>query len=280
MSTKCLSIRYLTKNKVMKEALLDKIEAYLKGTMSAEEEAQFDKAVEQDPELAQAVDNFGIANDALEVLIEDNLRKELEILKSEETGTTNVISIHKKKPVARMRSLRTYLAAAASVALLLGFFGIQRIGGTYSNEAIYTEMTSDFSMPGTRTSNGTIHPFAEGFTAYQEGNYAQATQFFRNVVLDDPRYPAAQYYLGQSLKTMKNYAEAAEAFENVLSSDDIRFIEQAEWNNVLMKLADKQPESTYRPLLDKIADDENHTFHRRAVRLQSKLDSFWRNLTF
>ena len=137
----------------MQEQLLEKIEKYFNGELSAQEEKDFDAAIEQDAELAAAVDNFGVANDAIELFIEDNLRTTLNEMRQEETAssTNNVVSINKKKPVARMRSLRTYLAAAASVALLLGFFGMNWAGQNYSDIALGEGIYAGYDMPNVRS---------------------------------------------------------------------------------------------------------------------------------
>ena len=264
----------------MEEQMLDKIEAYLNGNMNAQEEKAFDIAIEKDPELAAAVDNFGVANDAIELLIEDNLRAELNNLKAEEAGASNVVSINKKKPVAKMRSLRTYLAAAASVALLLGFFGMNWAGGNYSDSALHGEFYSSYDMPNVRSSQNVVNDFAEGLTAFKAENYSQAAQFFQGIVVDDPRYAEAQFYLGQSLLENKDFDGAAEQFKKVVSLNDVRYTEEAEWYQVLAHLSGENTNAEFDALLGKIAADKDHNFNTKAVALQGKLNSFWRKLVF
>ncbi|MEM6318587.1 MAG: hypothetical protein AAF960_13025 [Bacteroidota bacterium] len=199
----------------MKEELLDKIEAYLNGDMTPKAEAAFDAAIEKDAELAAAVDNFGVANDALEILIEDNLRKELEAMSQEQASSSNVVSINKKQPVARMRNLRTYLAAAASVALLVGFIGWNWASSNFTNSALSNEFSSEYQMPNVRAGNSVVNAFADGINAYNAQNYAEANQFFSSVVVDDPRYAEAQFYLGHTLLAQEKAAEAAQQFQKV-----------------------------------------------------------------
>lgn len=266
----------------MKEEILDKIEAYLNGDMSPQDEAQFDTEIEQNPELAAAVDNFGVANDAIELLIEDNLRAELNNLKAEESVSqgNNVVSINKNKPVAKMRSLRTYFAAAASVALLLGFFGMNWAGDNYSNAALGEEMYSGYDLPNVRSGNNTVHPFSEGLTAFQNKNYDQAIQFFKGIVVDDPRYPEAQFYLGQAYLESDNFGEAAKQFEKVAMLNDIRYTEYAEWYQIIAQLSSGETDANFDKLLTKIAGDKDHTFNKQAMELVGKLNSFWRKLAF
>jgi len=266
----------------MEAQILDKIEKYLNGDMTPQDEAQFDAEIEQNPELAAAVDNFGVANDAIEVLIEDNLRAELNNLKAEESGNqaSNVVSINKNKPVAKMRSLRSYLAAAASVALLLGFFGMNWAGNNYSNTALGEEMYSGYDLPNVRSGNNTVHPFSEGLTAFQNKNYDQAVEFFKGIVVDDPRYPEAQFYLGHALLESKNFGEAATQFEKVAGLEDVRYTESAEWYQIIAQLSLGETNNNFDTLLTKITTDKDHTFNKQATELQGKLNSIWRKLAF
>lgn len=266
----------------MEDQLLDKIEKYLNGALSEAEEKAFDTEIEKDPELAAAVDNFGVANDAIELLIEDNLRAELDNLRAEESqgGATNVVSINKNKPVAKMRSLRTYLAAAASVAILLGFFGMNWVGNNYSNSALSEGIYDGFDMPNVRSGSNTLHPFSEGITAYNSGDYTKAIPFFQGIVVDDPRYAEAQFYLGHTLLNNEDFSGAANQFKKIQTLNDPRYTENAEWYQVVAQLSAEETNDEFHTLLNKIVNDENHTFNSQAVVLQNKLNSFWRKLVF
>lgn len=266
----------------MENELLEKIEKYVNGEMSASEEKAFDAAIEQDATLATAVDNFGVANDAIELLIEDNLRTELDNLRAEESAESanNVVSINKSKPVARMRSLRRYLAMAASVALLLGFFGMNWAGSNYSDAALGEGIYSGYDMPNVRSGGNTLHPFSEGITAYNAGDYAKAIPFFQGIVVDDPRYAEAQFYLGHALLKNKDFSSAATQFKKVQTLNDVRYTENAEWYQIVAQLSAEQTNDEFYTLLNKITNDSNHTFNSQAVDLQGKLNSFWRRLVF
>jgi len=266
----------------MEDQLLDKIEKYLNGSLSEQEEKAFDAAIEKDPKLAATVDNFGVANAAVELLIEDNLRAELDSLRAEESaeGATNVVSINKNKPVAKMRSLRTYLAAAASVAILLGFFGMNWVGSNYSDTALSEGIYDGYDMPNVRSGSNTLHPFSEGITAYNSGDYTKAIPFFQGIVVDDPRYAEAQFYLGHALLNNKDFSAAATQFQKVRTLNDVRYTENAEWYQVVAQLSAEETNNEFQTLLNKITNDENHTFNSQAVVLQNKLNSFWRKLVF
>ena len=263
----------------MEEQILNKIEAYLNGDLSSSEEQQFDTEIAQNPKLAKAIDNYSIANDAIEILIEDNLRKELEQLKAEEASAGKVVSINKNRHQIKRRSLRSYMAIAASLAILLGFFSVQWAGNNYSNEALMEEVYG-YKMPNVRAANNTPHPFAEGLKAYQAQDFSKASQFFEGIAADDSRYSEAQFYLGHTLYQGKNYMTSAAKFKQVVTANDVRFVENAEWYQLLSLLAAGDRSKEFQSLLSQIANDKNHTFNNKAMQLQTKLGSFWRKLVF
>ena len=263
----------------MEERILDKIETYLNGEMTAQEEKAFDLEIEQNPELAKAVNNFGVANDAIELLIEDNLRKELNQFKSEEAASNKVVSINKNKPQAKMRSLRSYLAAAASVAVLLGFFGMNWADNNYSNAALSKSFYEEgYNISNVRSGNGDTNTLSEGLTAYEAGSFNQAITFFQSVQEGNPRYQEAQFYLANAFFENNNFSDASKQFQKIIDTGDVRYMENAEWYKILAQLA--AGETVNQSLLNKIAADNDHIFNNKAIALQSKLNSFWRKLLF
>ena len=123
----------------MEPQIFNQIEAYLSGEMTETEATAFDKAVASNAELAAAVDRHLLAHDAIEVMIEDNLRAEMKDWSAAE-NKNKAAKIHqisqKKGSSGKVRRLFYSLAAAASVAIVVGFFGLQFSNTNYSNTAL------------------------------------------------------------------------------------------------------------------------------------------------
>jgi len=66
----------------------DKIESYLAGALTGAELTTFEQQIQADNELAAMVEEHRIAHDAVEMLIEQDLRKELEGLRTASTTTS------------------------------------------------------------------------------------------------------------------------------------------------------------------------------------------------
>ena len=272
----------------MEAKKFDKIEAYLAGELSAAEAKAFDAQVAADEALSLEIDQHTIAHNAIEMLIEEDLRSQLQQLKAEETTTpataeTKVVAMTPKsteKVVAmqprKRRSLFPRLAAAASVAILLGFFGLQ-YNATSNSSLLAAYETSDDMGVSIRGGNQTTTPLAEGATAFNAKEYTKAIKFYQSIPSTSERYNEAQFYAGNSLYKNAQYAEAAAQYGKVAATGDIRYKDLAEWYQVLALLANNQLDAT-NTLLTKIATDSNHSYHQKAQKLNSSLNSTMRQL--
>lgn len=266
----------------------DKIEAYLAGELSAAEAKAFDAQIAADEALSLEIDQHTIAHDAIEVLIEEDLRNQLQQLKAEEataataetkvvplapTSTEKVVSMQPRK----RRSLFPRLAAAASVAILLGFFGLQ-YNATSNDTLLDTYYTGDDMGVNIRGGNVTQTPLADGATAFNAKKYTKATDFYKSVPSTSERYNEAQFYVGHSLYKNAQFAEAAAQYGKVAAIGDIRYTDKAEWYQVLSLLANDQLDTTFNTVLNKIKTDTNHSYHQKAQELNSSLNSTMRQL--
>lgn len=263
----------------MKEQDFNKIEAYLSGDMPESEATRFDQEIAQNTVLAAAVDRHLVAQDAIEVMIEKNLRSEMETWRKEEKQEATVHTIGQKKQTATVRSLAYRFAAAASVALLVGFFALQFSSNNYSNAAL-SESAYNYDFSNARSTSSIQNTLTPGLKAYENGNYTEAIQYFQNIPTTDGNYTEALFYLGHSHYQNKNHTAAITAFQQVIATKDIRYTEAAEWFQIVNTLATDKLDANFNSLLDKIADDGGHTYHHNALELRNQLNSFWRKLKF
>lgn len=264
----------------MESQIFNQIEAYLSGEMNETEATAFDKEVATNKELAAAVDRHLLAHDAIEVMIEDNLRAEMKdwSAAANKNKEANIHQIGQKKGSSgKVRRLVYRLAAAASVALVVGFFGLQFSNTNYSNTALSTG-AYNFDLSATRSTNTAQNPLAKGLKAYENADYAAAIQFFQNIPTANLQYNEAQYYLGHSLYQNKDYGQSINTFQKVVSTNDLRYKEAAEWYQVVNYVAVKKEGNDLTTLLNQLVRDEGHPYHKNAVELDTKLNSFWRKL--
>jgi len=105
------------------EELFDNIDAYLQGELSAEEKAALERQMEKDQELAAAVEMQRLEHDAMEVLVEKDLRQKMASWsegKKEENGDP---------PREDNRNKRgPWWIGILLLVLVVGFFGIRQLG--------------------------------------------------------------------------------------------------------------------------------------------------------
>lgn len=261
----------------METQKFDQIEAYLSGDMNETAAAAFDKKVANNPVLAAAVDRHLLAHDAIEIMIEENLRAEMKNWSGTENKSAKIHQIGQAKGGGKVRRLFYSLAAAASVAIVVGFFGLQFSTNNYSNAAL-SEGAYHFDFSTTRSTNTTESPLAPGLKAYEAANFTEAIQYFQNIAPTNPQYKEAQFYLGHSLYQNKDYNKATNVFQTVITANDIHYKEAAEWYQIVSYLAAKKQDNNFTTLLNQLVIDEGHTYHNNAVELNNKLNSFWRTL--
>ena len=265
------------------EANINNIEAYLGGNLSDSETQAFALRIEEEADLANSVATYEVGEDAVELLIENNLREELKQLQIEST-TAKVVPMATKerkltvatKQPAKRRNLFSSFAAAASVALLLGFFTFQQTSTDNLLAEHNTFVMSEVNRSGDVAN--TVHPLAIGMDAQKNGDYTTAINFYKNIPTDNARYNESQFLLGHTYYANKAYSEAISQFGKVVVTGDIRYQEQAEFYQLLSYVANDQQDANFHTLMNKMLSDKTHDSHQKATDLKSDLDNWLHKL--
>ncbi|MEO6037371.1 MAG: hypothetical protein ABIQ93_03090 [Saprospiraceae bacterium] len=251
------------------ELYIDRIEQYETGVLPAADRAAFESELGHNAELREALALFRQANEVVEQGIENSLREELQ---SWNVAAERPMTVTR----SNLRSTWLRLAAAASIALLMGWFGYHWAHSQYSDQAIFAgqyEKPTDSTIRG----HGAERPLQPGFDALAEGNLPLASAFFSSIPTGDEYYAEAQYYLGHTALQQRQYAAAITAFGHTADRPASKFREKAAWNRVLAYLAaGRTEEPVFQTYLGQIAADPAHSYQAQAQDLQKKLHSFWR----
>ncbi len=259
----------------------DKIQAYIHGELEAADHQAFEQEIANNPELRQEVDLHRMADDSIELLIEQDLRADLEDLASESADSAS--DDEAESGGARIVNIRRFtrrLAVAASVLVVIGFFGAFYQGSNYTDRALARDFYGETSgLRSTSTTPGDA--LSEGRTLLQNEQYSAAAAFFASV--DNPQLTTeATYYEGLAHYGDEAYLEAMAAFDEVLATDDVRFREKAEFNYLLATMAANAADDNdrFEEILNAIANNPDHLAYREVQELQEKRNSFWRNFQF
>lgn len=262
----------------------DQIDQYLNGELTVQEKNAFEKELDQNPEIQKAMDQYLLSMDAIDVLVEDNLRAELQQLKKSEKLETEGNVRRLGQRTGGRRRLLTSLAAAASVALLVGFFTLNWATSTYSTDNLqlaYYDAPGGVGVRGGGQSASEL--LDDGFAALKANKFEDAKAIFAQIANGDSTTTAeqkleARYLLGHVAYAQADYQEARSQFEFVRTQGVDRFTEKAEWYSILAGLASGTKDETFNQLLDQLKTDSGHSFHNEARELDSKMSSFWYDL--
>lgn len=249
------------------------IQAYLRGEMTTPDRDAFEAEMARDPALRQEVDLHLMADDAIELVIADSLRRELADMRQEQSGDTT--------GGAKIRSIATWggrLAIAASILVVIGFFGTFYVGRQYTDPALAATFYQETS--GLRAGSATGDQLAEGRELLSNEQYEAAITYFNGV--SDPNYQTeASFLKGLALFENEEYLEAMSTFDSVIQTADIRFREKAEFQYILSSLAanDANGNDRFAEILESIRNDPDHLAHREVEAIYQKRQSFWRNFT-
>lgn len=260
------------------EMNIERLEAYTNGRMDEIERNAFENELSQDTELAEMLDLYLDSEAVIEQGIANDLRSQLEGWAAEEQAPAT----EPMKPATKVVSLRARMvqwSVAASVLLVVGWFGLLQNSQQYSDNALYS---SYYEMPDATAvlrGNATEHPLAAAAEAMEASDYKTAESEFRNIAADSEYYAQAQYYLGHTALQQQQYDAAISAFRTAADQKDMKVSEKADWHLVLTYLAAKRTsDGDFEKLLTEIINNSNHSFHEPAKALQAQLGDFRRRM--
>ncbi|MEM6380933.1 MAG: hypothetical protein AAF705_22365 [Bacteroidota bacterium] len=254
------------------EKKYEQIQSYLDGSLNETERQAFEQELNQDPDLQADLDLHLLSNDAIELVIEDSLRADLKELQLE---TKAVKQPAKKGRVVGLRRRMVSLSIAASILLVIGFFGANYQINQYGNQAIAGSFYENELLTTVRGNNN-ASLLQQGMELFEQGNYQAAVEYFDQV--DDSNLQAeAAYAAGHSYYNLGQFPIAAENFATVMDSNDPRYVEKSELFYLISALAaDQTDNARFNEVLNQMLENEEHLHHQEALNIQKKLNSFWR----
>lgn len=254
---------------------IEQIEKYLTNQLSESEKIAFEGRLEKDEVLRATYSKHELAHKALDYLITKNLKQQLMELEAadeeqvEEADQDNIISINRKKN--KTRRLR-WIGLAATFALLVSFVFLN-----YFNQSSLTGpalANSLYQLPeaSIRAADGNpIYPevlLEEGIQALNNRDYAKAIDQLTQIPEDGAYFYEAQYFLGHAYYNSDQFADALKAFDIMISSDDFRFLPDANWFALLSCVA---LENDCQNRLNTILNNPKHKYYNAALKLKRQL---------
>jgi tetratricopeptide (TPR) repeat protein len=241
----------------------DKIESYLMGQMSSDEQLAFEQELNNDPALELAFKQQSLEHTAMQMIRQDMLMKQMQAWKAERDAAPAV----PKAPPLFWTTRRIFqIAVAASFLLVAGYFINEqfRQPSTAALAAYYPSIQMGSKSSGaTPTANDSLE-IAKALIL--ETEYQQAEQILATYGPTHPKYAEAQLYLADCSFKQKNYEETARRLRSVLAqSPRTTAHEQAEFRLLVVLAIQKKGKSEEaKQITTQIMNNPSHSFKTPA----------------
>jgi hypothetical protein len=248
-----------------KSSAEERIERYLRNALTEQERDRFQRDLKTDEDLRASLTMMEKIREAL------GWSHFLGQLDEELARQRFFAGIAKEKRLWTIR--RTWMAAAASVALLLiaGWSYLVTPDPTdWDALALVSIQQIDLEVAGRRSLNATdTTTFYRAANALARQDYAAASELLRAIPATSPKYARAQVLRAFSALAQQDYPKVLEITEVILTESEPSLeLQKAEWLRVKASVGLQSPD---RLLLDKIAQDPDHRFTNSARQLLAEL---------
>lgn len=245
------------------EADIDLIERHLRGELSLAESKAFEQRVSLDIKFAEKVDDYiaiinGIKNaDAIALADEvESWEKEFR--------DGNV------KPTVSINPWKKYMIAAAVAVILITTFVFINRPGNVDYQQLFTAYFVPYEdLVTVREGENANDVLAAAMVKYNRKEYKHAIPEFLKYLEAVPDDKAARFYLGISYLADGKPSDAISAFGQ-LETEAVTYVDHVEWYLALAYLLKEDTDSA-KARLQKIAEDPDHDFSKKARQLLSDL---------
>lgn len=253
----------------------NQIDDYLQGRLSPEEEQAMKTAIQENPALAEEVQQQEKVVVGLRQLRLDTITKQTRIWEEEIQSENKKKSFTFSPPTpARTIRFRPWLWVAAAAVVLIIFVIVLNSQSTSDDQRLALQVFSIPEVQGTRDAGDS--PYRQGLTAFQNSDCATSIQQLRLVPSSDSDYPNVQFLLGLCQFRQGNYSGAQKSFEEVKEhendiiisigappNDELVSNKHINWYLALSYLANDQQKAG-KKLIEEILQDTTHPYFTAA----------------
>ncbi len=197
----------------MDEATYILFENYLEGLLSEEERVAFEKRLEENAEFASHFETYREMSNHLSHQFSEgrsDLKSQLD-----EIGTAYFEGSQTEKKETKVIQFRPWqYGIAASIALLIGFFVFQNIGGGPEDYLFSEEISLTVRSDDSET-------LKQAETSFNEGSYPEAISHFDALLKNDPNNAELQFYKALAHDALKQFDEADNLFNELMNGTSL-----------------------------------------------------------
>ena len=241
-----------------------RIESYLEGPTSSTEKLQFEKDLQEDPDLQHEYQAYLATRIAIDDLALDQIR-------------STVAQIAQQAPEAKtFRLSRRVIALAASFLILILLTAVLYERQQYSDQQLFAQQYEVPNWSPIRGSSIAATTYDQAIANMQKGDMQSAMDQFARITPEENIYVTAQYALAHLQLQTGKAENAIETFSKIAARNDKRYQETVEWFLALSYLKAELPTKA-KQQLEVLLQNEQQPYYQDALRLQKQLASFWRS---
>jgi len=234
---------------------------YIMGVSDDKERSLLEGALSSDETLGTRLDEHRLFIQGIEAYHNQALKNKLKDIHRQNIHTTPVKS-------AKRRSLMPWLAAAATVALLV--VALTWMNNTaLSNDQLFASNFEPYELGLTQRGDteATLMTIEQ---LYSNGQYQEAIPLFETLIEENEDLIYLQLGAGVSKLANNQAQEALTHFEVIIDRGDLLFKDHAIWYSALayLKLGNSQKAKS---TLQILVDDTDADYHKEAMKLSAQL---------
>ena len=237
----------------------DQIERYLSGNMSEQDQADFEKKMESDAQLREAV---YFQRDLISG-INFHFNSELKTRLKKASASVEP----PKKSSGRWFYGVLGLAASFLLLMLIGYWYLSSHTSPSDLYAAYYQPYPNIINPLERSGAMPEGSLEKAMIAYEQGNFEEAVALFRQEETLESNF---QFYLALSLLEQQETTEAISLLDQVIDSDNETLLLPAHWYQGLAYLKNQQPNEAER-VFNTLKGQDSGTYGRRANEILDQL---------
>ncbi len=244
----------------------EKIDDFIMGLLNKEDDKLFRKRLQNEPALAEQVTLRREMISGLEAFGRKDLKEELKGIHQEVVG--------RKEPIAKRRSLFPYIAAAASVLILLvALSWLMNRNTVQTTQDLYASHFEPYDISGVKR-DGNEEAIIIMKQLYTDGKYSEVLPLLE-AELEKPeaKFSELSMAIGISNLEQGQPEKAIKSFEKITLRGDSTFANEVSWYTALAYLKLEDVEKAI-ALLDPLAKDTGADHHEEAKELLKKLENF------
>jgi len=276
----------------------EKMELYIEKLLEEREHRVFEERLENDKKFLEAfqkhkrdsrnIGQYAKAHTPKAIQQQQNLKETLDLLGNDYFSTqdndgSNIENINKSKiKEFLIRYYKPSIAACLFSLLFASTIIYSNVQCTNHNIVnTFYEETKENQRSSTTRSITSKDKFKKAKRFYQKEEYSKAIGLLMAIHLTDSNYIKAQLYLGYCSMELKNYVKAIQFFETVIQSTELDHIENAQWNQLLAYVGNKQETTDkFQQKLKLILQEKDHVYRDKTIELKNSLDSLFRRFVW